>query len=168
MELKERLRFDQGAGAVFDGARRYLLMRPDVPMGALRGLDAALCRQVLAAWREAARLHGGDSLRAYAQSAPDARARLPALTVAAARDLGWGRWRISESQSGWHMTVANSPFAAGAGRCDQAVCAPIEGLFAALVQIVTGDATGTVSETACMAQGASHCEFSVITTGNPR
>lgn len=165
MGVKDRLRFDAEAGAVFDGARRYVLMRPDVLMGAIRGLNDTVRAQVLAAWRLAAAEHGGESLRAYAQAEPGARARLPEITIEAARDLGWGRWRVTRAGGHWRLQVDGSPFAAGAGPCAEPVCAPIAGLFLALVRTVDDGGAREVTESTCVARGDAYCEFEVIGDG---
>lgn len=160
MSLKDRLRFDAGAGAVYDGDRRYVLMRPDVLMGAVSGLDAATRARVLTQWCAAARLQGAASLRAYAESVRGDRQALVEATLAAAVDLGWGRWQLEEQPEAWRLTVHGSPFAQGCGPCEDPVCAPLAGLFGALLDILDGGPQPVpVRELQCEVQGASCCRF---------
>ena len=64
----DRIRIDEPAGTIFDGDRRYLLMRTDVLMGMLQKLPAELRSPVLAALAESTREHGGKSVRAYLEA----------------------------------------------------------------------------------------------------
>lgn len=158
MSLKDRLRFDPAAGAVHDGPRRYLLMRPDVLMGMLRRLPPEARAQAMAAFAESIADHGADSLRAYlAQLGGDRRALLDA-TAAAAGDLGWGRWRLAPDGGGLTLEVDDSPFAEGYGAADVPVCAPVRGMFGALAALAL-DAPMRVDEVACVAAGAPCCRF---------
>lgn len=158
--LRDRLEFDPHRGEVRDGPRRYLLMRADVLMGALRRLDGHARALALTALADAVREHGADSLRAYRRGLPDDDALL-AATIAAAADLGWGAWRIERKPQRLMLVVANSPFAAGFGAAEQPVCAPIAGMLGALAQSThaRGDATVGVEEIACAACGAAECRF---------
>jgi predicted hydrocarbon binding protein len=163
--LQQRLTWRAHGGAVFDGQRRYLLMRPDVLMGALPRLDAAARAQWLAAVAASAAEHGAQSLAAYAAAVGDDAEALLASTIDAAADLGWGRWRISREGEVLVLDVADSPFAAGwracaPGPCDGAVCAPIRGLFTALAARVEGAAV-VVDERRCVAADATagSCRF---------
>ncbi|WP_326543965.1 hypothetical protein [Pseudorhodoferax sp.] len=154
MSLRERLRWS-GDGAVHDGPRRYLVMRPDVLMGAAARLDGPGRAAWLAAMADSARQQGGDSLRAYRQAGATETASLLATTEAAAADLGWGRWTLTLAGDALHLQVMHSPFAAGwraaAGRAaPEPVCAPIQGLLAALADCVFGDAC-TIVEHHCSA-----------------
>lgn len=154
--LRERLSWQDGA--VHDGPRRYLLMRPDVLMGALAGLDEAARAALLAAWAESARVHGGQSLQAYAQQVGGDADALMAATTAAAADLGWGTWTMQRRPAGWTLAVVQSPFVDGwraaAGHASSApVCAPIRGLFNALAGLLLRGGV-TVEETHCAAMEA--------------
>lgn len=161
--LRERLIWQDGT--VHDGPRRYLMLRPDVLMGALVLLDDATRQRVLEALQASAREHGGASLRAYAGSAPGDGQALIVSTVAAAADLGWGQWHVRCEPSSLTLEVTASPFAAGwlassgGGPAGCAVCAPIAGLFSALAALVLG-ADVLAKESRCMAQqDAGSCFF---------
>jgi predicted hydrocarbon binding protein len=134
--LRERLAWQDGA--VHDGPRRYLLMRPDVLMGATAALPDAERQAWLGAWAESTRRHGDASLAAYAQQAGHDAEALIATTVAAAHDLGWGAWTVRRHGATLQLEVQQSPFAAGwqAAAPDrpapQPMCAPVRGMLAAL------------------------------------
>ncbi|MFN0186422.1 MAG: hypothetical protein ACKVQR_21625 [Aquabacterium sp.] len=187
--LRERLVFDTAQGAVRDGDRRYLLMRADVLMGALRALEPAARGAMLAAMADVVRYHGGRSLDAYAEAAPGDPQALIDATLAAAADLGWGRWMLQADADGLHLVVQHSPFAAGwlmvdgdaganagaladvsmdAATPAVAVCAPITGMLRALATRVRPAPPGArlvVQESSCMAAGADCCRFEARWTG---
>ena len=165
--LRERLLFDSEAGAVRDGPRRYLLMRPDVLMGLFARLDASVRTTALEAFAESAEQQGGDSLRAYFASLGGERDAFLESTAAAAADLGWGRWQFSREADALRLVVAGSPFAQGwPGAQREPVCAPIRGLLAAAATLVLGaeakdhgPAGVRAEEWACAAAGHRRCEF---------
>jgi hypothetical protein len=153
--LRDRLQWMEGQGAVADGPRRYLMMRPDVLMGAVALLDDGARDALLQAWAASTREHGGASLRAYADPVGGDADALMATTAAAAADLGWGRWTWQRSSAGLALEVANSPFvdgwrAAAAHASLQPVCAPLRGMFSALLDVLQPDAT-PVNEVWCAA-----------------
>lgn len=129
-------------GALADGPRRYLLMRPDVLMGALVRLSPSAQQEWLAAAAQATSVHGGESLRAYAQSAPGDAQALVRAVQAAAPDLGWGRWQLACGEGVLQLQVHASPFVAGwrqaSGGAAAAwpLCAPVRGMLAALGSLV--------------------------------
>lgn len=171
--LRERLQYDSTHGALSDGPRRYLLMRPDSLMGALRTLDPATRETVFEALAQSVLRFGGDSLRAYAANAPGDAQALVDSTVDAATDLGWGQWTVRRRGDSLQVLVQHSPFAAGwlaadtrrqpRANAQQAadspvVCAPIRGLLAALAGAL-GWPTVRVQEMSCAAQGHADCRF---------
>jgi hypothetical protein len=162
--LRERLHWHDGA--VHDGPRRYLMMRPDVLMGAVAALDDGARAALLAAWASSTQRHGGASLQAYAQQVGGDAHALMAATSAAAADLGWGDWALRPEPWGLSLQVAGSPFvdgwrsAAGVPAAGP-VCAPIRGMLAALAGLLTGGVV-QVDEVNCaatQADGACHCRF---------
>lgn len=162
--LRERLHWHDGA--VHDGPRRYLMMRPDVLMGAVAALDGGARAALLAAWAESTRLHGAQSLQAYAQQVGGDADALMVATVAAAADLGWGTWTIQRRSDGLSLQVAGSPFVEGwraaAGVPAAApVCAPIRGMLTALAGLLPGGPL-RVDEVHCaasQADGSCDCRF---------
>lgn len=154
--LRERLAWDPARGRVCDGPRRYVIMRPDVLMGAVVAMVPAYRQSFLAGWATSTRDHGADSLRAYAQMVQGDRQALIDATAAAAADLGWGRWAITLEHGSLQLEVLDSPFVAGwqaasDGRAaDEAVCAPIRGMLQALAEVVLAGPV-EVQETHCAA-----------------
>ena len=154
--LRERLAWDPARGRVCDGPRRYLIMRPDVLMGAVVAMVPPARRSFMSALAASTRDHGADSLRAYAQMVQGDRQALIEATMAAAADLGWGRWAITLEHSSLQLEVLDSPFvdgwqAASDGRAaDEAVCAPIRGMLQALAEVVL-EGPVEVQETHCAA-----------------
>ena len=155
--LRERLRWTPD-GAVHDGPRRYLLMRPDVLMGLLRRLPEPARAQAFAAFADSVAEHGVDSIRAYFRQVGEDPSALLTSTVAAAADLGWGAWRFEPGRARLGLVVEGSPFAAGHGAADAPVCAPIVGMLRAVGSVSIGIEVDA-SETACVACGAPRCEF---------
>lgn len=155
--LRERLRW-LPEGTIHDGPRRYLMMRPDVLMGAIRRMPPELRTQALAAFAESVAANGIDSVRAYFRQVGEDPSALLAATVAAAADLGWGAWTFAPGRNRLALSVGASPFAAGHGPSDAPVCAPIAGMLLAVATVATG-IDGDAVETACVACGAPRCEF---------
>jgi hypothetical protein len=175
--LRERLSWIDGA--VFDGPRRYLLMRDDALMGALVRLpDDAARKQWLEAVADSVREHGGQSLRAYAAAPGNSPQALAERTAAAAADLGWGQWELETipgrgGEPLLVLTVHSSPFAAGwltaaaGAAAGQPVCAPLVGIFGALAEQVLGGPV-EVRECRCAAQGdAEACRFEALRPPTP-
>lgn len=154
--FRDRLDF-RPEGAVFDGPRRYMMIRPEALMGIFTRLDPAAREAALEALAASIFVQGSDSARAYAAAGGPA-ADLPAIVAATAPDLGWGVWRFERNGDRLTLTVANSPFAAGFGRSDAPVCHAIRGMVAAVATLVLG-APASARETECAATGASACRF---------
>jgi len=161
--LRQRLAWDPAQGRVCDGARRYLLMRPDVLMGAVVGMPVVFRQSFFAGWAQSTRDHGADSLRAYAEMVQGDHQALMQATAAAAADLGWGRWSLTLEDSTLHLQVQDSPFVAGwaaasVGKpADEPVCAPIRGMLQALAEAVLRSAV-EVQETHCQAVRPDACD----------
>lgn len=156
--LRERLAWHTRDGSVHDGPRRYLMMRPDVLMGAVARLEPAQRAAVLRAFADSVAEHGADSIRAYFRQVGDDPSALLAATVAAAADLGWGAWTFEPGRGRLGLRVEGSPFAEGAGTSDTPVCAPIAGMLRAVAGVSTG-LECDVDELRCAARGAPCCEF---------
>jgi predicted hydrocarbon binding protein len=159
--FRERLQLDEAQGEYRDGAIRYLLMRPDVLMGAFADLPEAARDLALDALGRAALRFGGRSVQAYREAgAHDPTALLDVISQTSPQ-LGWGRWRFAyeEDRRTLKLTVRNSPFAAGYGRSPVPVCHAVRGIFTALAPVVLGDAV-SVEETCCVSRdGGDHCHF---------
>jgi len=161
VRLKSRLRFDTDRGALYDSDRRYLLMRSDVLMSAVRALPLSSREQFLTALTESARSYVASSLIAYAAQTPGDSGALIQATVDAACDLGWGVWQIHGNPPRQWLRVSHSPFAQGYGASDTEVCAPVTGVFAALMSQVLGSSV-QAREVGCVATGHEYCEFELL------
>ena len=156
--LRARLQWSADDGAIRDGPRRYLMMRPDVLMGLLRRLPPEARAQAMAAFADAVAEHGSDSIRAYFRQVGEDPSALLAATVGAAADLGWGAWRFEPGRDRLGLAVDASPFAEGFGAADTPACAPIAGMLQAVATVSTG-IDCEVRELRCAACGAPRCEF---------
>ncbi|SFV11442.1 V4R domain-containing protein [Pseudoduganella namucuonensis] len=165
--FKDRLRFDEQAGAIHDADRRYLLMRADVLMGMLHELPPATGAAVLEALAASTRKHGGKSLAAYLGAA--GRARLRQTVIDSAAGLGWGVWRITGAdgrlEQRLELEVENSPFVQGHGPSGRPVCAPINGILHSLAGVLL-DGEVAVTEHRCAAQHGGVCRFSARRLSN--
>jgi predicted hydrocarbon binding protein len=169
--LRDRLQWDGVRGRVHDGPRRYLMMRPDVLMGAAVALDAAARAALFEALADATHRYGGHSLRAYAEQVAGDPEALLSATASAAADLGWGRWMLQRDGERLSLEVHDSPFAAGwreagGGDATEPVCAPIRGMLAALAELLLGP-HARIDECRCAAMQPGPCRFSA-SLGPPR
>lgn len=168
--LRERLAWDPALGRISDGPRRYLLMRPDVLMGAVEAMAPAHRGSFLSSWQMSTCQHGADSLRAYAQMVHGDRHALLQATVAAAADLGWGRWALTLEDGLLHLEVLDSPFVAGwlaasQGRPSQEpVCAPIRGMLQALAEVVLEGPVAVQEDDCAALQAQASCPSEVPAT----
>lgn len=158
--LHERLAYDLENGQVLDGPRRYLLMRPDVLMGAFDGLPPDLRAQVLAELSKSVTRYGGKSVEAYlAEVGVNA---LLDVMVDNSASLGWGCWKFNlEAEGSLRLEVRNSPYAVATSNGQQVACYPIEGMFLAVARALWGQDV-KVRETQCACQGLTpvgHCFF---------
>jgi hypothetical protein len=168
--LRERLAWDPALGRISDGPRRYLLMRPDVLMGAVEAMAPAHRGSFLSSWQMSTCQHGADSLRAYAQMVQGDRHALLQATVAAAADLGWGRWALTLEDGLLHLEVLDSPFVAGwlaasQGRpSEEPVCAPIRGMLQALAEVVLEGPVAVQEDDCAALQAQASCPSEVPAT----
>ncbi len=151
---------DLESGTITDGGIRYMLMRPDVLMGI--GRVSGSTTQFVAALEESVFQNAQASFEEYRKLGLMDGDFLSATATAAAR-LGWGRWTARQSDGdgeGFIVEVQDSPFAFGMGACDHAVCGPIVGILRAVHRVARGQGVAVV-ETACAAQGAPCCTFTI-------
>ena len=158
----ERLRHDAESGAHFDGAIRYMFIRPDALMGIFARLEPGARADALAALGDSIREQGGHSAASYV--AREGVEHLLSVIEATAPELGWGIWRFHEDASGaLRLTVTNSPFAAAA-RFEGPVCHAIAGMAGAVGGLAKGGDC-VCREVACAASGAAACEFVIEPAG---
>lgn len=155
-QLWDRLQLNEGHGAIYDGNRRYVMMRPDVLMGMLHALPVHERQHVLQAWAQSAYEHGGKSVQDYLKK--EGKEALIHTMEEGAAALGWGKWHITSQQNELMLKVENSPFSYGYGHADQSVCAPISGIFKHLAEQILGMPV-QVNETDCAAMNGQQCQF---------
>ena len=158
MSFRDRLVFDPKEGTYHDGAMRYMFLKPEALMGILKAVPPETRPKVLEAMAESVFVAGGKSAQTYqGQGAKAAQALLEVIGETAGQ-LGWGRWKLTLSDTTLSVEVENSPFVYGHGPSETPVCAPIRGMLRAVSGLIFGTPT-TVRETACAATGASTCRF---------
>lgn len=155
--IVRRLVFDTAAGEIRDGQRRYVLIRPDVLMGALHELDGTTRQRVLEALAASSERNGGRSVHAYARI--DRGTALLDTMCETAAGLGWGKWHMTLGPDRLDLTVHNSPFAQGHGKAARPVCAPIAGMLGSVAATLF-EGPVLVEEIGCAAHAASPvCRF---------
>ena len=154
----ERAVWDQNNGEIRDGEIRYLMIRPDALMGMVQRLPNELQTQVLAAFAASIFEHGGRSAQKYRAMGATKTGQLLSVIEVTAPQLGWGCWHFKQVNNALHLTVTNSPFAAGYGTASQPVCAPIAGMLQAVAELVYGQAC-KAEELSCMAQRHAQCHL---------
>ena len=159
--FRDRLDWAAMPGRVMDGPRRYLLLRPEALMGVFHRLDPAARLAALQAFADSVAEMGEDSARAYEAMGGGSGEALAATVAASAPDLGWGTWRFGFPSGAVHLEVRDSPFAAGFGPAQHAVCMPITGMVRAVAGLVLGCPAMAV-ETECAAMGAPCCRFRAV------
>jgi uncharacterized protein len=149
-------------GVIADDAIRYVLIRPDVLMGVAHQLPVDQASIFLDALEKSAFENSRDSFAHYRRSGRFGYADFLLRTAEVAATLGWGAWTIHKiSPSASRVEVRNSPFAAGFGRSEAPVCAPIRGVLRAIALIGYGD-SAAVRETCCASQeGVNVCHFHI-------
>lgn len=155
-------RFDLEKGDIHDHDVRYLLMRPDVLMGIAKA--SGLGSRFIDAMETSAFENAIGSFHSYvARGLIDETNALDQCAIFAGK-LGWGSWTPSHAEDGTPaFTVGNSPFAFGFGASEHPVCGPVRGVVRALYEAISGSAV-VVEETACAAQGAVCCTFTITSS----
>ncbi|QPM90915.1 V4R domain-containing protein [Pseudooceanicola algae] len=158
MSFRDRVVFDPEAGTYFDGAMRYIFIKPEAVMGIALALPEDQRGAVLAAMAESIHINGGKSAQSYQAAGADDGEALLAVIRETAPQLGWGRWSTTRDKDVLTVTVEGSPFAMGYGAADRPVCTPILGMLRAISPMVLGGPVD-VAETTCTAMGAPRCTF---------
>jgi hypothetical protein len=152
--------YNKEEGEISDDAIRYVLIRPDVLMGAAHQLPPGQALAFLNALEQSAFAHSRESFSQYKTTGRFGRGDFLLSAAEVAVTLGWGSWSVRATPgAGRDVQVRNSPFAQGFGRSDVPVCAPIRGVLRAIALVGYGD-SAVVTETACAAQdGSQVCHF---------
>lgn len=156
MRFRDRLRYEAAEGAIYDGAIRYMMIRPDALMGIFSHLPPAERGAALEALGASVRERGKHSARTYGDPAA-----LLATIEATAPDLGWGLWHFAREGERLTLEVKHSPFVHGAGEAMEGpVCHAIAGKAASVGELVAGR-PATAHEVRCAASGGDTCTFHV-------
>jgi predicted hydrocarbon binding protein len=156
--FKDRLVFDEAAGELRDGPRRYLLLRPEALMTMFRLLPPDTRALALGALEQAVHQQGSDSARAYLAHGGGDVDMLLAIIERTAPQLGWGSWRFEADGDTLRLEVHNSPFAHAFGPSEQPVCHAVKGMLRGLADLWLGGPAQSV-ELQCAAQHHAACTF---------
>lgn len=162
---------DPTAGRLTEDGIHYVMIRPDVLMGAVHELSAENAALFLKALENSAFRHAQASFSRYQARKIHVTGEEISGWFAIAARLGWGRWSLVQiSDQRYEIVVHNSPFAAGHGPSAVPVCGVISGVLKAMLLVAGGD-VADVQEVACAAQGSPSCRFDVappVTRGSAR
>lgn len=156
--FKDRLVFDDAAGELRDGPRRYLMLRPDALMGMFRLLPPDSRALALGALEQAVHQQGSDSARAYLAHGGGDVQMLLATIERTSPQLGWGIWRFEADGDRLRLEVHNSPFAHAFGASEQPVCHAVKGMLRGLADLWLG-CPAQSDELRCSAQHHETCIF---------
>ena len=157
-EFKDRLVFDDAAGELRDGPRRYLLLRPDALMTMFSLLPSDSRELALDALEQAVHQQGSDSARAYVAHGGGDVEVLLTIIERTAPQLGWGNWRFEADGERLRLDVQNSPFAQSFGPSELPVCHAVKGMLRGLADLWLGRRAHSV-ELQCTAQDHATCTF---------
>ena len=106
---------------------------------------------------------GGKFTQQYAESLGEDSEELLSKIEAMAPQPGWGNWALSlqSNERKLTLTVENSPFSAGYGQADFAVCAPVCGMLRGVAEKIFKQSV-TCRECRCSAMGGDVCEFEAV------
>lgn len=144
-----------GAGRLFLGDARYLLVRPETLVGLQKALERALGEGAGTYLVAGGRAGGAKAVTALAGAPADRVRRL----IAIGGEIGWGSFMLEElTPSVLVVTVHHSPFAEAYGPAPAPVCHLLRGVLEALAESVL-EQPAPVRETLCVAMGATVCRF---------
>lgn len=156
----DEISWDPESGTLTQSGIRYVLMRPDVVMGAAEHLPNP--EQFVAAIGESAFENARDSFLRYRQSGALNGGDPIDHACGMAGKLGWGLWEVRERRAdGYTVSVFNSPFAIPAQNNPVPMCGWITGVLRA-VCLANHRKASHVRETCCAAQGHAHCTFEIL------
>ena len=151
--------WDPESGVLTQSGIRYVLMRPDVIMGTAAHLPHP--EEFISAMSESAFENARDSFVRYRESGALNGADPVEHACGMAAQLGWGQWTVTnKDESGYIVSVRNSPFAFQANGGRLAMCGWITGVLRATIAANSTSAP-QVRETHCAAQGHADCEFEI-------
>lgn len=153
---------DDGAGGLWVGDSRYLLVRPETLVALQRAMEAALGLPAAAECLAAGGRAGGAKALASLGGSPRERVERLLATGAA---IGWGQFVLKRfGPRELVVEVHHSPFAEAYGPTAGPVCHLTRGVLDALAAAVLEQPCRVV-ETACVAAGAPACWFAAPAAG---
>ncbi|HAG71883.1 MAG TPA: hypothetical protein DCL66_06725 [Gammaproteobacteria bacterium] len=150
-------------GAINAGDVRYVLVRADGLMGCFKSNWNSTSLMMYKEIENSFFRFGRKSTQQYAKSLGGDPKELLLKIEGMAPQLGWGNWRLAldSNELKLTLTVKNSPFSAGYGQADFAVCAPISGMLRGVAEEIFKQ-TAISSEHRCAAMGADVCKFEAV------
>lgn len=147
-------------GALYAGGVRYVLVRADGLMGCFKPNLSSTSLAMYEAIENSFFCFGGKSTQQYAEMLGEDSEELLRKIEELAPQLGWGNWVLSlkSNEQKLTLTVENSPFSAGYGHADFAVCAPVSGMLKGVAERIFKQAV-IAREHRCSAMGGDICEF---------
>ncbi len=154
--------FAESEGGLWDDGIRYLMVRHDVLAGLFERLEPDLRRTALKAFRQSVYEHGRKSIEAYRENQSGGEETLLRSIEQTAAQLGWGVWSFRDGlEDDLELKVSNSPFARGLRPADDPVCSPIEGMTAAIAEVIHGGRYRSREITCSAVDGGKECRFRV-------
>lgn len=154
-----RLTLEAESGTLSQLGIRYVLMRPDVIMGALNHLESPAT--VVEAMKKSAFENARGSFSRYIETGFSDGVDPIEHACRMAGQLGWGEWRVTRrAAASYAVSVSNSPFIAGVEVRDVKLCGWIAGVLKAAAAASFGEHV-EADEIGCACMGASHCEFEI-------
>jgi predicted hydrocarbon binding protein len=152
-----------GAGRLFLGGSRYLLIRPETLVALQRAVETAVGPRGVEIMATGGRAGGARATATLPGAAEDRVRRLCAM----GGEIGWGEFALERlGPRELVVTVRHSPFAETWGRAEAPVCHLTRGVLEALAAAVL-EAPLPVVETECAAAGAALCRFQTVPTRDP-
>ncbi len=169
----EPLVANQESGLLLRDGIRYVAIRPDVLMNAVRNLSNSSRSEFLGALAASAEKYGGRSIEHYSNKTRGRGAMLLNRVASSAAALGWGKWQFgyertsAKTVTAVTLTVLDSPFAIGHGSATAPMCAAVVGILRSAIAQAYG-AIAIVSEVQCSSQGHDTCLFEAIISSDAR
>jgi predicted hydrocarbon binding protein len=156
----ERLRYDEGQGALLFEQVRYLIIRPETLIGFQKAVEGAM-GQMAEGLIFRGGLEGGErSARRLKEQLHLGPREVVQTMCSMGTEIGWGRFSLVEfDQSVPRMLieVSSSPFAGAYGASSRPVCHFTRGVIAGIGKVIFGQME--VIEQRCLATGADSCRF---------
>lgn len=153
----------QANGALHAGDIRYVLVRADGLMGCFKSNLSSTSLALYKEIEDSFFRFGGKSTQQYADILGEYPEKILSKIEETAPQLGWGNWILSlqSKERKLTLTVENSPFSAGYGQANFAVCAPVAGMLRGVAEKIFKQPV-ICREHLCSAMGGEVCEFEAV------